>query len=200
VYFLGLNCGFGSSDQVGHLLRSNRGRVRTAMGFAHDGLAGCIRWHSADVVAVTAAPANKTQGRWSGHGHAGVALFGADRLLQPILFADPVAGVIGACQRRLASALDGCHRCDRQGDGKHWARRAADIPRLSGQPSASAAYERRARISAPLYGAGPARRWSVSLSRGRGIALHFDLPAYGLLPFARCGRGAGRMDAALHLC
>ena len=108
--FAGLNCGRGSSDQAG-IVAVNRARVAEAMGVAPDRLATVHQTHSAraltlhpgdDPAAIcrTEADAIVT----TVHGVA-IAVLAAD--CQPVLLADPQAGVIGAAHAGWKGTLDG---------------------------------------------------------------------------------------------
>lgn len=97
--FSGLNCGFGSSDQA-EIVAINRARVAEAMGVAPGRLATVHQVHSAEVAVLRAGddPADFAQIRADGivTDRPGVALAVLTADCQPILLADPQAGVIGA--------------------------------------------------------------------------------------------------------
>ena len=108
--FSGLNCGRGSTDQR-EIVAINRGRVAAAMGVGPDRLATVHQTHSdlvvtltggedLDVVAVTEADAIVST-------VPGVAIAVLTADCQPILLADPGAGVIGAVHAGWKGALDG---------------------------------------------------------------------------------------------
>ena len=89
--FKGLNCGYGSSDQH-EAVAINRGRVAGALDLEPEQLLGVHQIHSADAM-VTNLP--------------GVALTVLTADCQPVLFADPEAGVIGAAHAGWKGALSG---------------------------------------------------------------------------------------------
>lgn len=97
--FAGLNCGRGSSDQTG-AVTVNRARVAEAMGVGSDHLATVHQIHSADVVVIdegaelAAALARPADAIVTSVPGIAIAVLSAD--CQPVLLADPEAGVIGA--------------------------------------------------------------------------------------------------------
>lgn len=108
--YAGLNCGRGSNDQS-EIVATNRARVADAMGVSGDRLAGVHQVHSPDVVIVT------TPGEAGGTDQIRadalvtavprVALSVLTADCQPVLFADPEAGVIGAAHAGWRGALGG---------------------------------------------------------------------------------------------
>lgn len=108
--FRGLNCGFGSSDQ-NEIVAINRARVADAMGVGPDGLATVHQVHSAEVVVLRAGdqPCDYAKIRADGlvTDQPGVALAVLTADCQPILLADPDAGVIGAVHAGWRGALSG---------------------------------------------------------------------------------------------
>ena len=108
-----LNCGFGSADKPENI-RVNRARVCTALGLPDDRLAGLYQTHSPDCVIIDSFPSTdfpSTEARPHADGlvtkldNIGLAILGADCL--PVLFADPHAGVIGACHAGWRGAVGG---------------------------------------------------------------------------------------------
>ncbi|WP_295048798.1 peptidoglycan editing factor PgeF [uncultured Paracoccus sp.] len=108
--FSGLNCGRRSTDQA-EMVVLNRARVATAMGIAPDCLATVKQVHSADVVTLTDDSDIPTVADTLADGivtaRRGVALAVLTADCQPILLADPDAGVIGACHAGWRGALGG---------------------------------------------------------------------------------------------
>jgi YfiH family protein len=107
--FSGLNCGPGSSDQS-DIVRVNRARVADAMGLPASALVTVHQTHSADVVTLDAPlPADqpKPQADAMVTATSGVALGILTADCQPVLFADPVAKVIGAAHAGWRGALSG---------------------------------------------------------------------------------------------
>ncbi|WP_386683931.1 peptidoglycan editing factor PgeF [Loktanella sp. R86503] len=181
--FSGLNCGFGSSDQS-DIVAINRGRVAGAMGVDAGALAGVHQVHSADVVAVTAAPVDKPKADGLVTATPGVALSVLTADCQPILFADPVARVIGACHAGWQGALDGVIDATVKGMEALGAS-AANIRAVIGPTISQRAYEVGPEFRARFMAQDPsAERFFVA---GQGDRLHFDLPAYGLHRLGRAG-------------
>ena len=108
--FSGLNCGYGSSDQS-EIVAINRGRVAEAMGVAPSRLATVHQVHSPDVVTLRDGddPAGAAKLRADAMVTAvpGIALGVLSADCQPILLADPQAGVIGALHAGWKGALGG---------------------------------------------------------------------------------------------
>lgn len=104
--FSGLNCGLGSSDQK-DAVQLNRARVAQAMGVDADALLGVHQVHSADVVTVTEAGADRPKADALVTDRPGIALSVLTADCQPVLFADPDAGVIGAAHAGWKGALSG---------------------------------------------------------------------------------------------
>ncbi|MEZ5725916.1 MAG: peptidoglycan editing factor PgeF [Paracoccaceae bacterium] len=108
--YAGLNCGRGSNDQT-EIVATNRARVAEAMGVAPDRLAGVHQVHSADVVTLSVPEDAGTSDHIRADGIVsalpGVALAVLTADCQPVLFADPAAGVIGAAHAGWRGALGG---------------------------------------------------------------------------------------------
>ena len=108
--FAGLNCGRGSSDQPA-IVASNRARVAEAMGVTADRLVTVHQVHSADVVTIrdgddlAALAGVQADGVVTATPGIAIAVLTAD--CQPVLFADPEAGVIGAAHAGWKGALGG---------------------------------------------------------------------------------------------
>jgi YfiH family protein len=104
--FKGLNCGYGSSDQH-EAVAINRGRVAGALDLEPEQLLGVHQIHSADVVIVTDPDAPRPSADAMVTNLPGVALSVLTADCQPVLFADPEAGVIGAAHAGWKGALSG---------------------------------------------------------------------------------------------
>lgn len=105
--FAGLNCGSGSSDQS-EIVDINRARVAEAMQVAEDHLVTVHQVHSADVATVDSpldAPKPKADAMVTDAPGLALGVLTAD--CQPVLFADPEAGVVGAAHAGWRGALDG---------------------------------------------------------------------------------------------
>ncbi|WP_417712935.1 peptidoglycan editing factor PgeF [Pseudophaeobacter arcticus] len=104
--FHGLNCGVGSSDQR-EAVMLNRARVAEAMNVAPTALVGVHQIHSADVAVITGPTTERPHADAMVTKTPGVALGILTADCQPVLFADPEAGVIGAAHAGWRGALDG---------------------------------------------------------------------------------------------
>ena len=104
--FAGLNCGTGSSDQA-EIVAINRARVAEAMGLPVSALVSVHQVHSPDVVTLTAPRADKPRADAMVTATPGIGLAVLTADCQPVLFADPEAGVIGAAHAGWRGALDG---------------------------------------------------------------------------------------------
>lgn len=108
--FSGLNCGRGSSDQR-DIVAINRARVAAALGVAPHRLATVNQTHSARVVTLAgnddpdALAVTEADALVSTAPGTAIAVLTAD--CQPILLADPGAGVIAAAHAGWKGALDG---------------------------------------------------------------------------------------------
>ncbi|NKB19521.1 MAG: peptidoglycan editing factor PgeF [Alphaproteobacteria bacterium] len=103
-----LNCGFGSDDQE-EKVSENRRRVCECLGVSPASLVSVYQVHGTNVVTVEkpwdrhAAP--KADGMVTRQTDLALGILTAD--CTPVLFADPKAGVIGACHAGWRGALDG---------------------------------------------------------------------------------------------
>lgn len=108
--FAGLNCGRGSSDQK-EIVAINRARVAAALGLPPERLATVNQTHSDKAVTLTGSEDLDAVARTEADGIVttvpglAIAVLTAD--CQPILFADPDAGVIAAAHAGWRGALDG---------------------------------------------------------------------------------------------
>lgn len=104
--FAGLNCGYGSSDQS-EVVAINRARVANAMGVPSETLVSVHQVHSADVITVSAPFETPPQADAMVTATPGLALGVLTADCQPVLFADPEGGVVGAAHAGWKGALDG---------------------------------------------------------------------------------------------
>lgn len=104
--FAGLNCGHGSSDQT-EAVALNRARVATAMGVLPAALVGVHQVHSADVLVVEEVPAEAMRADALVTKRPGIVLSVLTADCQPVLFADRVAGVVGAAHAGWRGSRDG---------------------------------------------------------------------------------------------
>ena len=104
--FGGLNCGYGSTDQH-EAVTINRDRVAGAMGVSPVALVGVLQIHSATVITVTDPAADRPPADALVTNLPGIALSILTADCQPVLFFDPVAGVIGAAHAGWKGAVAG---------------------------------------------------------------------------------------------
>ncbi|MEL0437561.1 peptidoglycan editing factor PgeF [Phycobacter sp. K97] len=104
--FEGLNCGLGSSDQR-EAVALNRARVAAAMEVAPEQLARVNQIHSPDVAVIEEAQGELVAADAMVTRVPGLALSILTADCQPVLFADPEGGVIGAAHAGWRGALDG---------------------------------------------------------------------------------------------
>ena len=100
--FAGLNCGLGSSDQT-EIVTINRARVAEAMGTDH--LITVHQTHSAIALPVTGPLVAEADAMVTDRPNLALGILTAD--CQPVLFADPLAGVIGAAHAGWKGAKGG---------------------------------------------------------------------------------------------
>ncbi|WP_343081101.1 peptidoglycan editing factor PgeF [Ostreiculturibacter nitratireducens] len=104
--FAGLNCGHGSSDQT-EAVALNRRRVAEALEVPPDALVGVHQVHSPDVVTVEEPLTERVKADAIVTRTLGIALTVLTADCQPVLFADPEAGVIGAAHAGWRGTLAG---------------------------------------------------------------------------------------------
>ena len=183
--FQGLNCGYGSSDQR-DIVKINRDRVAAAIDVAPSHLMGIHQVHSADVLVVDApfevapkadAMVTKTKG-------IALSILTAD--CQPVLFADKMAGVIGAAHAGWKGCFDNVLE-----------ETVAAMVSLGAQRQAICAVIGPS-ISQKSYEVGPEfverfiddkPEMGHFFSNGEGTRAQFDLPAYGLWRLRDAGVG-----------
>ncbi len=181
--FAGLNCGFGSADQQ-DIVAINRNRVAASMSVDPEGLVGVHQYHSAEVVVVDAATADKPKADAMVTNVPGLALSILTADCQPVLFADPDARVIGAAHAGWKGALGGV--LENTIDAMEGLGAARDSISVVIGPS----------ISQRNYEVGPefldefldtdpdAARF---FANGQGDRLQFDLPGFGLWRLRQAG-------------
>jgi YfiH family protein len=183
--FAGLNCGQASSDQI-EIVAINRTRVASAMGVSPEALAGVHQVHSAEVVTLSAIPLVPARADAMVTTTPGVVLTVLTADCQPVLFADPKAGVIGAAHAGWRGALEGILEATVEAMERSGAQRG-DIRAVIGPTISQRAYEvghdfmerfldEDARY-ARFFAGGP---------QGKPM---FDLPAFGLHRLREAGVG-----------
>lgn len=182
--FSGLNCGLGSSDQT-EIVAINRARAAAALNLGADALAGVHQVHSADVVTITAdLPDPRPQADALVTATPGVALSVLTADCQPVLFADPDKGVIGAAHAGWRGALDGVLEATVDAMIALGAQRGA-ITAVIGPSISQRAYEVGPEFLETFLAEDT--EYARFFAGGSGDRLHFDLPAFGLYRLRQAG-------------
>ncbi|GAA6193864.1 peptidoglycan editing factor PgeF [Phaeobacter sp. NW0010-22] len=183
--FSGLNCGTGSTDQS-EAVAINRDRVAQAMNVPPAALVGVHQIHSADVVAVTEPLTDKPKADALVTATPGLALSILTADCQPVLFSDPVAGVIGAAHAGWRGALDGVLEATIDAMEALGAQRA-DIIATVGPTISQRAYE----VGPEFldYFKAESQDNTRFFANGTGDRMLFDLPAYGVHRLRSAGVG-----------
>jgi YfiH family protein len=183
--FAGLNCGPGSSDLSG-AVQINRARVAEALGLPPTALVSLHQVHSADVVLVTETPIApvKADGMVTATPGVGLAILTAD--CQPVLFADPVARVIGAAHAGWRGAQGGVLEATVDAMVALGAKRA-NIAATIGPTISQKAYEVGPEFFETFTDDDPSTQ--RFFAQGQGDRMLFDLPAYGLHRLRAAGVG-----------
>tara|TARA_R110002094_G_scaffold84737_8_gene89007 strand:+ start:1114 stop:1869 length:756 start_codon:yes stop_codon:yes gene_type:complete len=174
--FAGLNCGQGSSDQC-EIVQINRNRVAEAMDVAADHLVGVHQVHSAEVVTATGPIRDKPKADGIVTNTPGVALSVLTADCQPVLFADPDAGVIGAAHAGWRGALDGVLGATVDAMVTLGAARD-NITAVIGPCISQRAYEVGPEFMDQFLDADPEN--ARFFAQGHGDRVLFDLPGFGL--------------------
>ena len=181
--YAGLNCGFGSSDQH-EIVAINRGRAAAALGVDDVNLIGVHQIHSADVVTVTDAPLEKQKADAMVTHVPGLALSILTADCQPVLFADPTTGVVGAAHAGWKGALDGV--LEATVDAMETLGAARDkIVAVIGPTISQSSYEVGPEFLDRFVDADPL--YARFFAQGNGDRLLFDLPAFGLMRLRAAG-------------
>ncbi len=183
--FAGLNCGTGSSDQA-EIVAINRARVAEAMGVAPEALVTVNQVHSPDVVTVTGPLDGKPRADAMVTATPGLALAVLTADCQPVLFADPQAGVIGAAHAGWRGALDGVLEATVDAMEALGAKRET-ISAVIGPCISQAAYEVGPEFLDAFRDEDPAN--TRFFANGAGDRLLFDLPGFGLHRLRAAGVG-----------
>ncbi len=183
--FRGLNCGTGSSD-LAEAVSINRSRVAEAMGVTPAQLVSVNQVHSADVVTVTGALDGRPRADALVTAIPGLALSVLTADCQPVLFSDPVAGVVGAAHAGWRGAQQGVLEATIDAMVALGATRG-QIRAVIGPTISQSAYE----VGQEFYEAftdddPDSRRFFVNGVAGK---YHFDLPGYGLWRLRAAGVG-----------
>jgi YfiH family protein len=184
--FEGLNCGGGSSDQA-EIVALNRERAADAMGVAPGCLVSAHQVHSARAVILDEAPADRPEADALVTAAPGlaVAVLAAD--CQPVLLADPGAGVVAAAHAGWRGAVEGVLEATIDAMVAAGARRP-QIRAVIGPSISQRNYEVRPDFHERFRDADPASaRFFANGQDGRYL---FDLPGYGLARLRAAGIAA----------
>ncbi len=183
--FAGLNCGYGSSDQD-DVVAINRGRVARALGVEEPALVGVHQIHSADVVHVDGPTVARPKADALVTTTPGIALTVLTADCQPVLFADPVAGVIGAAHAGWKGALNGVLEATLDAMETLGALRGR-IAAVIGPSISQRAYEVGPEFFETFMDTDPA--YGRFFAQGEADRLQFDLPGFGLHRLRAAGVG-----------
>ena len=183
--FAGLNCGVGSTDQS-EIVAINRARVADAMRVSPTHLVGVHQVHSADVVTVTEPLQDKPRADAMVTSTPGVALSVLTADCQPVLFADPKAGVVGAAHAGWRGALSGVLEATIDAMETLGAARSR-ICAAIGPCISQRAYEVGPEFLETFIAEDDA--FARFFAQGEGDRLHFDLPGFGLDRLRAAGIG-----------
>lgn len=183
--FAGLNCGTGSSD-LAEVVTINRTRVAEAMGVALPDLVGLHQVHSADVVTVTGPLPDRPRADAMVTATPGLALTILTADCQPVLFSDPVAGVVGAAHAGWRGTKDGVLEATVAAMEALGSRRD-NITAVIGPSISQSAYE----VGPEFFDAFmlEERENARFFANGQGDRMLFDLPGFGLSRLRAAGVG-----------
>ncbi len=191
--FHGLNCGLKSSDQD-QMVRINRERVADAMSVPVSHLLTIRQTHSPTVITVTDPVDAETEGDAIVSNQPDLALGILTADCQPVLFSDPIAGVIGAAHAGWQGARDGVLENTLVAMEALGADRK-NIKAVIGPTISQKNYEVGPEFHATFHDQDTAN--DRFFSEGPSGRAHFDLPAYGLHKLAAAGVGEAEW---IHQC
>ncbi|MEL7150327.1 MAG: peptidoglycan editing factor PgeF [Pseudomonadota bacterium] len=181
--FKGLNCGLGSSDQRETVL-INRARVAAHLGVAPDEVASVHQTHSARAVTMDAAPHAPVEADAIVTATPGLALAILTADCQPVLFADPSNGVVGAAHAGWKGALDGILEATLTAMEQLGADRA-HVHAVIGPSISQRAYEVGPEFFERFMDENTEN--SRFFAAGEGDRMHFDLVGFGLARLRAAG-------------
>lgn len=183
--FTGLNCGPGSSD-LSEIVAINRARVAAHMGVPPEKLVTLNQVHSPDVLTLTEPPLERPRADAMVTRTPGLALGILTADCQPVLFADPAAGVIGAAHSGWRGTKDGVLEATVAAMVALGAT-PRDITAVIGPTISQTAYE----VGPEFHEAftDDDRESARFFANGPGDRMLFDLPAYGLSRLRAAGVG-----------
>lgn len=183
--FAGLNCGPGSTD-LSEAVVINRTRVASAMEVEPDALLTIHQVHSADAITLTAAFTDRPRADAMVTATPGIALGILTADCQPVLFHDPVAGVIGAAHAGWRGTRDGVLEATVDAMERLGAKRD-DIRAVIGPTISQIAYEVGPEFIDGFLAEDPGN--ARFFAQGKGDRALFDLPALGLHRLRTAGVG-----------
>jgi len=182
----GLNCGVGSND-VAQTVVTNRARVAEHMSTGPDALVGVHQNHSADVVTITEPTIARPKADAMVTNQKGIALGILTADCQPVLFADPDAGVIGAAHAGGKGALSGVLSNTVAEMGALGAKRE-NISAAIGPCISQKAYEVGPEFFEDFIATDP--DFIRFFANGQEDRMQFDLPSFGLHMLRQAGVGS----------
>ena len=183
--FHGLNCGPGSSD-LSEVVEINRARVAAAVDVVPDHLLTLHQIHSADVITLTAPFVDRPKADAMVTATPGIALAVLTADCQPVLFADPKAGVVGAAHAGWRGAKDGVLEATVAAMETLGATRAG-IVAVIGPTISQSAYEVGPEFIEGFLADDPQN--TQFFIKGAADRYLFDLPAFGLHLLRAAGVG-----------
>lgn len=183
--FQGLNCGPGSTD-LSEAVDINRARVAAAMDVTTDHLQTVHQVHSPDVVTLTGPLIIRPRADAMVTATPGIALGILTADCQPVLFADPIAGVIGAAHAGWRGVKDGVLESTLDAMEALGATRA-NITAVIGPCISQAAYEVGPEFMESFID--DTSENARFFAGGKGDRVLFDLPAFGLTKLRAAGVG-----------
>lgn len=184
--FEGLNCGLGSSDQAA-AVQINRARAAEALGVAPDHLVTLNQVHSADVAMISEPiPPGTKPADAIVTSTPGLALGVLTADCQPVLFADPQAGVIGAAHAGWRGALNGVLEATLDAMTALGAR-PERVHAVIGPSISQSAYEVGPEFLDRFLDTDPS--YARFFAGGEGDRCQFDLPSFSLQRLRMAGVG-----------
>ena len=184
--YAGLNCGPGSTDQT-EIVAINRARVAEALGVERAALVTVHQVHSPDVLTISEpAAARGERADALVTNRPGIALSVLTADCQPVLFADPEAGVIAAAHAGWRGAIAGVLEATVEAMTGLGAK-VENIKAIIGPSISQSAYEVGPEFLEDFLDEAPENaRFFANGNDGR---YHFDLPGYGLHRLRSIGVG-----------
>jgi YfiH family protein len=184
--FTGLNCGTGSSDQK-EIVSINRKRVAQALDVPPENLTGVHQVHSAIAVTVHGPLTEKPRADGLVTNVPGLAISVLTADCQPVLFADPMARVVGAAHAGWRGTLDGILEATIDAMCDLGATRRG-ISAVIGPTISQTAYEVGPEFFDEFMVENP--ETARFFTNGPGDRMLFDLPGFGLYRLRAAGIGS----------